>query len=49
MAGSAFLRSERSNDVGGACSDDGGLEFEKKLAASVMCSLDTGSIWVRKV
>jgi len=47
--GSAFLRLAKSNGGGGVCNSDAELEAEKKLAASLRFSLETGSLCVRKV
>lgn len=47
--GSTFLRLAKSNESGGLYSRDAGLEVEKKLAASLRFSLDTGLVCVRKV
>ena len=48
-AGSAFLRLAKSKGDGGVCSSGAGLEIEKKLAASLRFSLDTGLVCVRNV
>jgi hypothetical protein len=49
MTGSAFSRSEKLNGDEGVCNNGAEFEVEKKVAASLMFSLETGLLCVRKV
>lgn len=49
MAGSASLRLEKLNGDEGVCNSEAELEVEKKLAASLMFSLEIGLGCVRNV
>jgi hypothetical protein len=49
MAGSASLRLEKLNGDEGVCNSGAELEVEKKLAASLMFSLEIGLGCVRNV
>lgn len=45
--GSALLRLVKSNGDEGVCNNGVEFEAEKKLAASLMFSLETGLAWIR--